>query len=58
MKRYTAATIPKDAVYLGSTEGADHISEAVADLINDAICPAYIIDQDNSRSFFELCPLD
>lgn len=55
MKRYTDATIPKDAIYLGSTEGPSMMSEELSDILNDAICPAYIAEQDGTESFFELC---
>lgn len=58
MKRYTADTLPHDAAYIGSTEGPDTISEFLADLIADAIAPAYIQEPDGSASFFELCPLN
>jgi len=58
MKRYTADTLPHDAAYLGSTEGPDTISEFLADLLADAIAPAYIKEPDGSASFFELCPLN
>jgi hypothetical protein len=58
MKRYTADTLPRDAAYIGSTEGPDTISEFLADLIADAIAPAYIQEPDGSASFFELCPLN
>lgn len=58
MKRYTADTLPHDAVYIGSTEGPDTMSEFLADLIADAIAPAYIQEPDGSASFFELCPLN
>ena len=55
MKRYTLDTLPQDAAYIGSTEGPDTMSEFLADLIADAIAPAYITEPDGSRSFFELC---
>jgi hypothetical protein len=58
MKRYTSDTLPTDAAYLGSTEGPDQISEFLADLLADAIAPAYIKDEDGHRHFFELCPQD
>jgi hypothetical protein len=58
MKRYTPETLPREAAYLGSTEGPDTISEFLADLIADAIAPAYIQEPDGSASFFELCPLN
>ena len=58
MKRYTLETLPHDAAYIGSTEGPDRISEFLADLIADAIAPAYIQEPDGSASFFELCPLN
>jgi hypothetical protein len=58
MKRLTPETIPADAAYLGSTEGPDTISEFLADLLADAIAPAYIKEPDGSASFFELCPLN
>jgi hypothetical protein len=55
MKRYTPDTLPHDAVYIGSTEGPDQMSEELADRIDDTIAPAYIQEPDGSRSFFELC---
>jgi hypothetical protein len=58
MKRYTLETLPRDAAYIGSTEGPDQISEFLADLIADAIAPAYIQEPDGSASYFELCPLN
>lgn len=58
MKRYTLDTLPPDAAYLGSTEGPDTMSEFLADLLADAIAPAYIKEPDGSASFFELCPLN
>lgn len=58
MKSYTADTLPHDAAYIGSTEGPDTISEFLADLLADAIAPAYITEPDGSASFFELCPLN
>jgi len=58
MKRYTAETLPHDAAYIGSTEGPDRMSETLADLLADAIAPAYIAEPDGSASFFELCPLN
>jgi hypothetical protein len=41
MKRYTAETIPASAAYLGSTEGPGMMSEFLADLLADAIAPAW-----------------
>ena len=58
MKRYTPDTLPHDAAYIGSTEGPDTMSEFLADLLADAIAPAYITEPDGSTSFFELCPLN
>lgn len=55
MKRYTADTMPHSADYIGSTEGPDQMSEELADLLADAIAPAYIQDEDGTRHFFELC---
>lgn len=58
MKHYTAETLPGDAAYIGSTEGPDTMSEATADRLDDATAPAYIQDQDGTRHFFDLCPLN
>lgn len=58
MKRYTPETLPHDAQYIGSTEGPDTMSEFLADLLADAIAPAYIKEPDGSASFFKLCPLN
>ena len=55
MKRYTLDTLPHDARYIGSTEGPGMMAEFLADLLADAIAPAYIKEPDGSRSFFELC---
>jgi hypothetical protein len=58
MKRYTADTLPHSAAYIGSTEGPDQISEETADRIDDSTAPAYTQDQDGTRHFFDLCPLN
>lgn len=58
MKHYTAETLPGDAAYIGSTEGPDTMSKATADRLDDATAPAYIQDQDGTRHFFDLCPLN
>jgi hypothetical protein len=58
MKRYTQDTLPRDAAYIGSTEGPDRISTLVLDLLDDTVAPAYTQDQDGTRHFFELCPQD
>lgn len=58
MKRYTPETLPHDAAYIGSTEGPDTMSEATADRLDDATAPAYTQDQDGTRHFFDLCPLN
>ena len=58
MKRYTAATLPADARYIGSTEGPHGMSEFIADLVADAIDPACTQDPDGTRHFYELCPLN
>ena len=49
---------PADAVYLGCTEGAGMMPEFLADLLADAIAPAYIKEPDGNESYFELCPLN
>jgi hypothetical protein len=48
-------SLPIDAVYLGSTEGPDRMSEETADLIDDSIMPAYIVE-DGRHHYFDLCP--
>jgi hypothetical protein len=58
MKRYTPDTLPHDAVYIGSTEGPGMMAEFLADLLADAIAPAYIKEPDGNESYFELCPLN
>jgi len=58
MKRYTPDTLPASAAYLGSTEGPGMMSEFLADLLADAIAPAYIKEPDGNESYFELCPQD
>ena len=58
MQRYTADTIPNEAAYLGTTEGADSMSEYLADLLGDAIAPAYIQEPNGAKSYFDLCPLN
>lgn len=58
MKRYTPDTLPHDAVYIGSTEGPGMMAEFLADLLADAIVPAYIKEPDGNESYFELCPQD
>lgn len=58
MKRYTPDTLPHDAAYIGSTEGPDRMSEETADRLNDTTAPAFTQDQDGTRHFFELLPLN
>jgi hypothetical protein len=49
MKRYTLDTLPSSAAYLGSTEGPGMMSEFLADLLADAIAPAYIKEPDGNE---------
>lgn len=57
MKRFTDyESLPARADYIGSTEGADRIAEAVADRLDRAAAPAYIQDADGTRHYFDLDP--
>lgn len=57
MKRFTDyESLPARAAYIGSTEGADHIAEAVADQLDRAAAPAYIQDDDGTKHYFDLEP--
>ena len=47
-------SLPKAATYIGSTEGPDTMTEAVADAIDRAAEPAFFKDEDGTRHFFEL----
>ena len=58
MKRYTPQTLPASAAYIGSTEGPDRMSQALAEILADTIAPAYMQESDGTRHFFELCPDD
>ena len=55
MKTYTAyEQVPKNAYYLGSEDGAGFMSEFLSDLIDRAINPVRLREDDNTYSYFEV----
>jgi hypothetical protein len=55
MKTYTTyESIPKNAVYLGSEGGNGCMSETLADIIDQALQPVRLREDDNTYSYFDL----
>lgn len=53
MKRLTLQTLPETAKYIGSELPDGSIHERTADLIEQALIPAFIVE-DGCRHFFDL----
>ena len=55
MKTYTAYDqIPKSAHYLGSEDGGGSLDETTADIIDRAINPVRLREDDGTYSYFDL----
>ena len=55
MKTYTDYdAIPKNAVYLGSEDGNGCMSETLADMINQALQPVRLREDDSTYAYFDL----
>lgn len=55
MKTFTAyEQVPKSAFYLGSEDGAGFMSEYLSDLIDRAINPVRLREDDSTYSYFDL----
>ena len=55
MKTYTTyKCIPKNAIYIGSEDGAGGLSESTADSIAQAIQPVRLKEDDGTYSYFDI----
>lgn len=55
MKTYTEYDqIPKSARYLGSEDGGGFLDETTADILNQAIHPVRLREDDGMYSYFDL----
>lgn len=54
MKRFTLETLPEHARYIGSENADGTLYEAAADRLAEALEPAFIREDDGTRSFFDI----
>ena len=54
MKRFTLETLPEHARYIGTENGDGTLYETAADQLEQALEPAYIREDDGTRSFFDI----
>lgn len=54
MKRLTLATLPEHARYIGTENDDGTLYEAAADRLEEALEPAYILENNGARSFFDI----